>query len=159
MTNPYYAPFARPMGYYNPSVPMPMQEQYQPQMQPQISQMQQQTDPDMIWVLGESEASAYLVAPGRTVTMWDKNKDTAYIKSVNLQGVPTLRILDYTERMPANGARIAQETRETSAVKFVSIEAFEALRGDFEALRGELDEIKAKPKAKKAKTEELTDGE
>lgn len=154
MTNPYYAPFARPMGYYNPSMPIP--EQYPQQYQ---QQMPQQTDPDMIWVLGESEASAYLVAPGRTVTMWDKNKDTAYIKSVNLQGVPTLRILDYTERSSAVGSNLTQGKQNNASSVFASAEAFEALKAEFETLRGELDEIKAKPKAKKAKAEELTDGE
>ena len=166
MAYPYYAPYARPMGYYNPSIPqenpnmqggqqfqqMPVQQQMP--MQTPIQQMpMMQTAPsnDMLWVLGQTEAESYLVAPNNSVTLWDKNKDTVYIKSVNAQGVPSMRILDYTERTTDNAPKSSHNHECQCGSKFVSIDNFEALQKEFEALRSELDELKAKPKAKTVK--------
>ena len=167
MAYPYYAPYARPMGYYNPSIPnvdnqnmqggqqfqqMPVQQQMP--MQTPIQQMpMMQTAPsnDMLWVLGQTEAESYLVAPNNSVTLWDKNKDTVYIKSVNAQGVPSMRILDYTERAVDNAPKTSHKHECQCGSKFVSMDNFEALQKEFEALRSELDELKANPKAKTVK--------
>ena len=168
MAYPYYAPYARPMGYYNPSIPnvdnqnmqggqpfsQPIQQPQQIPMQTPIQQMpmvQQMPTNDMIWVLGQTEAESYLVAPNNSVTLWDKNKDTVYIKSVNAQGVPSMRILDYTERTPDNAPKTPVEHECKCGSKFVSIDKFNELESEFEALRSELEELKAKPKAKTAK--------
>ena len=105
----------------------------------------------MIWVLNETEATSYPVAPNNSVTLWDKNQDTVYIKSVNMQGVPSMRILDYVERTEDNFNKTQAEHNCKCGDKFVSIDKFDALRGEFEALRGELEELKANPKAKTAK--------
>lgn len=165
---PYYAPYARPTGYYNPSIPqenpniqngqqfqqMPVQQPQQMQMQQPIQQMpmfQQMPTNDMLWVLSEVEAQSYLVAPNNSVTLWDKNKDTVYIKSVNAQGVPSMRILDYVERTPENANKSAVQSSMFEGNDFVRREAFEALQAEMRGLRGELDELKAKPKAKTAK--------
>ena len=93
----YYAPFYRPMNYYNPVAP---QDNQMPNafQQPIQNPIQNSNWNDMVWVLNETEAISYPVAPNNSVTLWDKNKDTVYIKSVNMQGVPSIRILDYTER-------------------------------------------------------------
>lgn len=45
----------------------------------------------VIWVLGEAEASSYLVAPGCEVSMFDANGTMAYIKSVDPYNRPRLR--------------------------------------------------------------------
>ena len=173
---PYYAPYYRPMNYYNPSIPQDNQNMQggqpfsQPNQQPQqmmqtpIQQMpmvQQMPTNDMLWVLGQTEAESYLVAPNNSVTLWDKNKDTVYIKSVNAQGVPSMRILDYTERTADNAPKNSQKHECQCGKDFVRKDAFEALQSEFEALRSELDELKAKPKAKTTKkaVEEVTDGE
>ena len=164
---PYYAPYARPMGYYNPSIPQenpnmqsgqpfsqPIQQPQQMPMQQPIQQMpmvQQMPTNDMLWVLGQTEAESYLVAPNNSVTLWDKNKDTVYIKSVNAQGVPSMRIHDYTERTADNAPKDSQKHECQCGSKFVSKETFEALQKEFEALRGELEELKAKPKLKTVK--------
>lgn len=166
---PYYAPYARPMGYYNPSIPnadsqnmqngqqfqqMPVQQSQQIPMQQPIQQMpmvQQMPTNDMLWVLGQTEAESYLVAPNNSVTLWDKNKDTVYIKSVNAQGVPSMRILDYTERTTDNAPKMPEKHECQCGSKFVSIDKFNALKSEFEALRSELEELKAKPKAKNVK--------
>lgn len=178
MTYGNYAPFYRG-GYFNPT---PMQTQtmpnmaetqnqfaqpYQAPMQPQQMPMQTMAQPapmptnDMLWVLNETEATSYPVAPNNSVTLWDKNQDTVYIKSVNMQGVPSMRILDYIERTAENAPKTPEKHVCQCGSKFVPINDFKRLESEFEALRSELDELKVKPKAKIAKkaVEEVNDGE
>ena len=154
----YYAPFYRPT-YYDPVQQNQMgqfNQQYQPPMaQPmQNAQMPLQGQPtnDFLWVLNENEATSSPVAPNNTVTLWDKNLPTIYIKSVNAQGVPSMRILDFTERL-ANAPKTPSVPSFNSPNNFVTLDSFNALKGDVEALRGKLDELNAKPVAKSKKTE------
>ena len=153
--NPYYAPYYRPTNYYNPSIPqdqnaqMPVQQQIQPFQQMPMVQPTQTND--MIWVLSEVEAQSYPVAANNSVILWDKNNDVVYIKSVNMQGVPSMRILDYKERTAENANKDTQKHECQCGSKFVSVDRFEALQDEFKALRGELEELKTKPKAKTVK--------
>lgn len=75
-------------------------------MQSQPMQMQNlipKTSNDMmIFVLNENEASAYPVAPNNSVVLWDKDKKTFYIKTANAQGIPSMRIYDFSERTEAS---------------------------------------------------------
>ena len=167
---PYYAPYYRPMNYYNPSIPngdnqnmqggqpfsqpngQPIQQQIP--MQSPIQQMpmaQNAPTSDMIWVLSEVEAQSFPVAPNNSVILWDKNNDVIYIKSANMQGVPSMRILDYTERTADNAPKTPDKHVCQCGKDFVRKDAFEALQSEFEALRSELDELKTKPKTKTAK--------
>ena len=154
----YYAPFYRPT-YYDPVQQNPM-GQYNPQYQQQMAQpmqnaqmpMQGQPTNDFLWVLNENEATSYPVAPNNTVILWDKNLPTVYIKSVNAQGVPSMRVLDFTERT-STASKQPVSAPFGSANNFVTIDSFNALKGDVDALRGKLDELNAKPVAKSKKTE------
>jgi hypothetical protein len=166
---PYYAPYQRPMMYYNPSIPqeaqqMPSGQPYgQPIQQPQMQQPMQMAQPtptnDMIWVLSEVEAQSYPVAPNNSVILWDKNNDVIYIKSANMQGVPSMRILDYTERTADNAPKSSEKHECKCGSKFVSIESFNALQREFEALRNELRNMKEKQIAKDMTFSEVNDGE
>lgn len=154
----YYAPFYRPT-YYDPVQQNPMgqfNQQFQPPMaQPmQNAQMPMQGQPtnDFLWVLNENEATSYPVAPNNTVTLWDKNLPTIYIKSVNAQGVPSMRVLDFAERTSATPTSPVG-TAFNSPNNFVTLDSFNALKGDVEALRGKLDELSTKPTTKTKKTE------
>lgn len=154
----YYAPFYRPT-YYDPVQPNPMGQFNQQYQQPMPQQMQpvqtaQQPTNDFLWVLNENEATSYPVAPNNTVTLWDKNLPTIYIKSVNAQGVPSMRILDFVERTSATPTPPVV-TAFNLPNNFATIEQFNALKGDVEALRSKLDELKPKntPKAKKTEVE------
>lgn len=71
------------------------------QMQPTQMQTQQADSGGIIWVQGEAGAKAYLVAPGNTVQLWDSESQTIYLKSADMSGMPSMRILDYTERNTA----------------------------------------------------------
>ena len=146
--------------YQNGAVP-DMLNQYKGQyqqpimQQPMVQQMQIPTQTnDMIWVLNENEATSYPVAPNNSVVLWDKNEPIIYVKSVNNQGMPSMRVLYFEERnaTPSNSPKNAPKTHEcTCGDKFVLKKDFEALQSEFEALRSELEELKAKPKAKTAK--------
>ena len=152
----YYAPFYRPT-YYDPVQQNPMgqfNQQYQQPMSQPIQQAPMQAQPrnGFLWVLNENEATSYPVAPNNTVTLWDKNLPTIYIKSVNAQGVPSMRILDFTERL-VNAHKTPSATSFNSPNNFVTLDSFNALKGDVEALRGKLNELNAKPVQKPKNTE------
>jgi hypothetical protein len=160
MAYPYYAPFYRPtyydqgqnpnMGQFNQQFQQPMPQQ----MQPVQMSVANPVSSDFLWVLNENEATSYPVAPNNTVTLWDKNLPTIYIKSVNSQGVPSMRVLDFVERTATNPAP-PMGTAFNLPSNFVTLDSFNALKGDVEALRGKLDELKPKntPKTKKTEVE------
>ena len=132
--------------YSNGAVP-DMFNQYKGQyIQMQPSQMSPAND--MIWVLGEVEAMSYPVAPNNNVILWDKNEPVIYIKSVNMQGVPSMRILDYTERMPENAPKMPEKHVCQCGKEFVRIEDFKALECKFDELCAKVNDMGAKPKAK-----------
>ena len=128
----YYAPFYRPT-YYEPVQQNPMgqfnqqfqQNMGQPMQNAQIP-MQGQPTNDSLWVLNENEATSYPVAPNNTVTLWDKNLPTIYSKSVNAQGVPSMRILDFTERT-AMPNKTPSTPSFNSPYNFVTLDSFNAL--------------------------------
>ena len=152
----YYAPFYRPT-YYEPAQQNPMgqfNQQYQQPMSQPIQQAPMQTQPtnDFLRVLNENEATSYPVAPNNTVTLWDKNLPTIYIKSVNAQGVPSMRVLDFVERTSATPTPPVG-TAFNSPNNFVTIDSFNALEAKFAALEGKVDELRPKASAKTKKVE------
>ena len=158
---PYYAPYYRPMNYYNPAIPQEavnMQNQQLQQMPVQQMQMVQptpmqiQSNGGLIWVDTEEEAKNYLVAPNNVVPIFDKNAPQMYIKSADGAGMPTFKRYKLIDMEDASTAPKTPDKHACQCGKdFVRIDAFEALQGEFEALRNELEELKAKPKAKTAK--------
>ena len=159
----YYAPFYRPT-YYDP-VQQNQIGQFNQQFQPPMSQpmqnaqmpMQGQPTNDFLWVLNENEATSYPVAPNNTVILWDKNLPTVYIKSVNAQGVPSMRVLDFTERT-ATAQKQPVSGPFGSANNFVTIDSFNALEAKFSALEGKVEELRPKTSAKTKKVEVENDG-
>ena len=170
---PYYNSGYYPQ-YQNGAVPDMLGQykgQYQSMMQPQMVQSMQPTQMsatnDMLWVLNENEATSYPVAPNNSVVLWDKNKATIYVKSVNAQGVPSMRVLDFTERNAdgSNSPKNAPKTHECNCGdKFVTKPEFDALKGKFYDLQARYDELilsakekpteKPKTTTKKAKESE-----
>ena len=155
----YYAPFYRPT-YYDHVQQNSMGQFNQPMVQPmQNAQMPipgQQTN-DFLWVLNENAATSYPVAPNNTVILWDKNLPTVYIKSVNAQGVPSMRVLDFTERT-ATAAKQPVSGLFGSANNFVTLDSFNALEAKFAALEGKVEELRPKASAKTKKAEVENDG-
>lgn len=155
---PYYAPYSRPMGYYNPSIPqqdiqtnqqIPVHQpiQQMPMQAPTPFIQTQPTNDTMLFVLNENEASAYPVAPNNSVVLWDKNNKTFYIKTANAQGVPSMQIYDFAER--SEKLENAPKTHKcTCGDKFITKEEFNALKGKFYDLQARYDEMLIEQKEK-----------
>lgn len=141
-----------PNGNAAPDMLNQYKGQYQQPMQPQPMPQQMMPAPipsnDMIWVLGEIEATSYPVAPNNTVTLWDKNEHTVYIKSVNAQGVPSMKVLDYSERT-AEGKNEPHKHECQCNKDFVHIDEFNQLKANFEALANKVETIQSKSKTTK----------
>lgn len=87
---------------YNFGYPYGNQYGFQQQIQPQYQQMDQRGNGDgRIWVQGEVGAKAYLVAPGNTVPLWDSEQYIIWLKSVSLNGVPSMIRINYSIDNPA----------------------------------------------------------
>jgi hypothetical protein len=155
-----YAPFYRG-GFFNPMQTPTMpntaenQNQFTPQYQAPMQNnpvtMPQTPMSDMIWVLGQTEAESYLVAPNNSVVLWDKSNPTIYVKSVNAQGVPSMRILDFSERAQ-NAPQAPTEHVCKCGDNFVTKDDFNALKGDFEALSKRFEETAVTQVTKPNKT-------
>lgn len=146
--------------YQNGAVPdmlnqYKVQYQQMPMQQPMVQQMQAPTQTnDMIWVLNENEATSYPVAPNNSVVLWDKNNPTIYVKSVNAQGMPSMRILDFTERNinTPNSQENAPKMHEcTCGDKYATKEQINDLRAKLDDLTAKYEEL-AHPIVEKPKT-------
>ena len=145
---PYY-PGYQPM-YYQPPMPDQLaqlrgQQQFQPapQMQPQQAQAGGQS---MVWVNGEQEAMAYLVAPNSAVALWDSNSPTIYLKQADASGKPSIKVYDLVER--TNTLRTPPAAPQKPSVEY-------ATKQDLEALAARVEALSAKDKpARKAATKE-----
>lgn len=140
--NGYYMP-----NYYAPAGAMPdvlnqYKGAYAPMMpqQPMPNQMQAPPVNDLIFVLGEVEATSYPVAPNNTVVLWDKDRPTVFIKSVNAQGVPSMKVLDYTERSQ-NASKSPESRAKEDERKIPTAEAFERLESKIDALTAKFEAL------------------
>lgn len=125
---------------YNPYMAMPGQLEQLRMSQPN----QQRQQSGMIWVQGEAGAKSYIVAAGNTVPLWDSEQQTVYIKSCDSSGMPSMRVLDYTERAAPKSVMPMKQNEYVT-------------RDEFNALVARLDSMNAKPvKGKKEVTDEST---
>ena len=159
-----YAPFYRG-GYFNPMQTPTMpnmaenQGQFAQPYQPPMQQPMSTPNNDMIFVLGQNEAESYPVAPNATVTMWDKNQKTFYIKTANAQGIPSMQIYDFTERIE-NPSKTPAEHTCTCGEKFATKEQINALEGKIDDITAKYEELsksfieKSKTTSKKVKESE-----
>jgi len=157
-----YAPFYRG-GFFNPmqtpTMPQMAENQnqfaqpYQQPIQTTPAPMPMQTQPTndtMLFVLNENEASAYPVAPNNSVVLWDKNNKTFYIKTANAQGIPSMQIYDFTERVQTQ--ENAPKTHEcTCGDKYATKEQINDLRGKIDDLTAKYEEL-SHPVIEKPKT-------
>lgn len=134
------------MAYNNyfPAGYQPMQ-MYQPQQMPQQvgTQMSQpqQASTDIKWVQGEAGAKSYMVAPNTSVTLWDSESHTIYIKSANASGLPSMTVIDYTIRNDASQGKPVYAESEFATKDDVSL-----LKEEIEALKAKLEPVKGSAK-------------
>ena len=117
-----------PAGYQ----PMYYPQQNQMQMQNQSQSQQAQMNNGIIWVQGEASAKSYPIAPNSSVPLWDSEANVIYIKSADMSGMPSIKVLDYTMR----------ET--TPKASEISPQSDFATKDDVESLRGEISSLKSK---------------
>ena len=162
--NPYY----NNMPYNYGAMPDNLSQlRSQPMQQPAVQQQMtqpfqfspaQQNDGNLIWVQGEAGAKAYLVAPNARVILWDTENPTIYIKSADSSGIPSMRILDWTERnanVPAV-QNVISNVSNASAIdmgKYVTYEELEKILADFNVVSQPAKSAKANNKK-----EELSNG-
>lgn len=127
---------------------------YQPMYYaPQYQQpAQQQSNAGLIWVQGEAGAKSYLVAPNTTVALYDSERQTIYLKSADVSGMPSMRILDYTirDQTASNGPMAASNSTPANTQTYATKADLDALAERINALRAELD--------KRTKKEDVNDG-
>lgn len=117
--NNYY-----PIGY------QPFQNNTAPQAQNNYAPNQ-----NLIWVQGEAGAKSYLVAPNSTVTLWDTESETIYIKSADASGMPNMKVLDYKIR--GNAVETANIPMQNG---FATKDDLNALRDELTALKARIEE-------------------
>lgn len=121
---------------YNNYFPVGYQTYYpQSNLVPQQNSQAPQQNNSIIWVQGEAGAKSYLVAPNSTVTLWDTESETIYVKSADASGMPNMKVLDYKIR--GNAVETANIPMQNG---FATKDDLNALRDEFNALRAKLEE-------------------
>lgn len=108
-------------------------QQYYPQYPSNINQ--QQNNP-IIWIQGIESAKAFQTAPNSTVVLFDSDEQVIYIKSADMQGRPSMRILDYTIRSDA--PKTAQNALAGNNVDIPTRDDIKALQGQIDALKRQI---------------------
>lgn len=74
------------------------------------------------WVQGEASAKSWIVAPGATVLLMDSEAQRFYLKSSDVNGVPTMRTFEYTE------VGAVKPAEPTKPAQFVTVDEFNSFR-------------------------------
>ena len=127
-----YTPYS-----YNPPMPDQLAQlrgQPYPQQPAQNAPFAQnaQSGSNVIWVLGEDAAMAYMCAPGSSVMLFDSEGSTFYIKTTDASGMPQpLRVFDFRERVQAS--KTAQSETVDAGREYVTRAEFDEFRAKLEA--------------------------
>ena len=133
----------RVMDYTNPYLYQPRNYTVNPYPQNTPSQ----NGGNIIWVQGEAAAKSWYVNPGSTVVLWDSEEQVIYIKSADNSGMPTIRVLDYTERG-------AGYTKSVDNPNYIVKADLEDIYAQLKDLRDDLDGLSIKKSTKKKEVEE-----
>ena len=118
--SPYYQPYYNPISAGN--IPDYRSAQMPNPLTPPVQS-------DIIWVMGESGAKAYPVAPNNTVTLWDRDSNLIYLKSCDASGIPSMRTFEWKEK---TGAPSSESAGDGGFVKISDFEAAKAKIADLE---------------------------
>ena len=115
-----YYPYYLNGQTYGASAPTnPVQQPVPQQQVPQTFQNKNVFD----WVQGEAGARGYMVPAGMTAWLMDSERQTFYIKSTDVSGIPQpLRIFDFSERNTGNQVSQLQKTEQS---QYITREEFE----------------------------------
>lgn len=111
-----------------------------PQAYPQYYAPSTQPNNPFIWIQGGvAGANAYQVAPNSTAVLWDSEEQVIYIKSADMQGKPSIRVLDYTIRTEAPKTALNAISGNTAQIP--TRDDITALQGQIDALKGQIERI------------------
>jgi hypothetical protein len=97
-----------------------------------VPQTPQQQNNGINWVLGETAAKSYAVAPGQSMLLMDSESPVFYIKSTDQSGMPLpLRIFDYTERKNEHTTNTNIVT--TKNTDYISRSEFDAFKSEIQS--------------------------
>lgn len=105
------------------------------------NQTQAQSNNGIIWVSGEAGAKAYLVAPNTSVTLWDTESQTIYIKSADSTGMPSIKTLDYTMRESA-----VPEAKIPPVSDYVTKDDISVIKAEIESIKANIESMKGAKK-------------
>ena len=139
----------QPYSYF-PTNYQPIQYATQPQQsqqiqqsispQPQMNSINQLSNNGIIWVQGEAGAKSYLVAPNNTVQLWDSENPVIYLKSSDTNGMPSMKILDYTIRDDGS-KKLKQDI--TNDIEFATKDDIKELKDELSKFKNQLQSIKS----------------
>lgn len=93
----------------------------------------------MIWVSGEQEMRSYQVGPNVTIPLWDSENPVIYLKSADMMGKPSVKVLDYTVR---------DEAQDAKNGNYVSQDEFNKLNSHLADISNQLKQLKNNLKQK-----------
>ena len=108
---------------------------YQPYQMQQGNSFQNGTG-SPIWVQGENSAKSYPVQAGTSVVLFDSEADVIYIKSADMAGMPSMKVLDYKIR------DTAQTNHRQPGTAFATKDEVTQLQREIEALRAKFEGVK-----------------
>ena len=121
------------MAYYPTFQPYGYQDQLnqlrnanQMQGYPMPMQQPRQDQNGLTWVQGEAGAKSWFVAPGCTVLLMDSENQRFYLKSADMNGMPSLRTFEYTEI----GAQRQEQQPSGNSGNFVTAEEFAGFKSE-----------------------------
>lgn len=121
----YYQPYQQPYPYQDQLNQLrtanPMQQGY-----PMPMQQPRQDINGLIWVQGEAGAKSWFVTPGSTVLLMDSETMRFYLKSADMNGVPSLRTFEYNE--VGTATQKSQEPLKTD--NFVTVDEFNGFKNE-----------------------------
>lgn len=86
--------------------------------------MQNGSQGDFRWVQGEAAAKSYPVAPNSKIALWDSEANVIYIKTADINGIPSMTVIDYTVRGEQRKNELLSNTPQIDTSKFVTREEF-----------------------------------
>lgn len=113
-----------------------------------------QKQSNRVWVQGEEGAKSFLVAPNSEVELWDSERQSIYIKTADMNGIPSTVTLDYVIR-DNNNKTNKSFNQSDNADNFATKDDIAVLQGKIEEIKQMIDNIVTSKVPTKKKKEEV----
>lgn len=113
-----------------------------------------QKQSNRVWVQGEEGAKSFLVAPNSEVELWDSERQSIYIKTADMNGIPSTVTLDYVIR-DNNNKNNKSFNQSDNTDNFATKDDIAVLQGKIEEIKQMIDNIVTSKVQTKKKKEEV----